>query len=77
MKTIYGPGTYIGMINKTSGLASGFGRYIWVPFNIWEGQFYEGSFMVFLDSFITMNCNMICFLMINFKNHVLAIVSHG
>jgi hypothetical protein len=44
MKMIYGPGTYTGMINKTSGLASGFGRFIWVPFNIWEGQFYEGKF---------------------------------
>ena len=33
MKMIYGPSTYIGMINKTSGLASGFGRYSYSPYH--------------------------------------------
>ena len=37
-------GSYIGMINKTSGLPSGFGRYIYYSYAVWDGQFYEGKF---------------------------------
>ena len=36
-------GTYTGMINKTSGLPSGFGRFKRF-FDVWDGQFYEGKF---------------------------------
>jgi len=32
------------MINKTSGLPSGFGRYIYYSYAVWDGQFYEGKF---------------------------------
>ena len=32
------------MINKTSGLPSGFGRYMWSSKYVWDGQFYEGKF---------------------------------
>jgi hypothetical protein len=35
-------GTYIGMVNKTSGLPSGFGRLYGDEF-IQDGQFYEGK----------------------------------
>jgi hypothetical protein len=28
----------------TSGLPSGFGRYIWNSYYVWDGQFYEGKF---------------------------------
>ena len=37
-------GIYTGMINKTSGLPSGFGRYIYLSIYVWDGQFYEGKF---------------------------------
>jgi hypothetical protein len=40
----YSPGNYIGMINKTSGLPSGFGRYMYSSYSVWDGQFYEGKF---------------------------------
>ena len=32
------------MINRTSGLPSGFGRYIYASIYVWDGQFYEGKF---------------------------------
>jgi hypothetical protein len=32
------------MINKTSGLASGFGRYYISSTYVYDGQFYEGKF---------------------------------
>ena len=41
---IYSTGNYTGMINMTSGLPSGFGRYIWNSYYVWDGQFYEGKF---------------------------------
>ena len=37
-------GNYTGMINKTSGLASGFGRYYISSTYVYDGQFYEGKF---------------------------------
>ena len=37
-------GKYTGMINKTSGLPSGFGRHIYYSYAVWDGQFYEGKF---------------------------------
>jgi len=36
-------GTYTGMINKTSVLPSGFGRFKRI-YDVWDGQFYEGKF---------------------------------
>jgi hypothetical protein len=32
------------MINKTSGLPSGFGRHFFASKYVWDGQFYEGKF---------------------------------
>ena len=40
----YSSGIYTGMINKTSGLPSGFGRYIGLSEYFSDGQFYEGKF---------------------------------
>ena len=37
-------GQYTGMINKTSGLPSGFGRHFFAAKYVWDGQFYEGKF---------------------------------
>ena len=36
-------GIYTGMINKTSGLPSGFGRYMYSSIYVWDGQLYEGK----------------------------------
>ena len=51
------PGNYTGMINKTSGLPSGFGRYKYISYTtifFWDGQFYEGEFHG-ISRFLTAN----------------------